>query len=93
MLRWETLPIRIVNGKSIRMHRPLFTATETQDIEVGKKTELDALAFKHLKSELFSYRFLDIDFVRLYEERHNLKRLKFIKMPISASGRCMIRLP
>lgn len=92
MLRWETLPIRIINGRSVRMHRPLFTATETQDIEVGKKTELDALAFKHLKSELFSYRLLDINFVRLYEERHNLKRLKFLKMPISASGRTEVAI-
>lgn len=82
MLRWESIPETVINGVAVKMYRPRFVASRTQEVDT-KKRDIDHVAFESsLRTELFTYRVLDVNFVRFMEERGDPDRIKKLLIPV-----------
>ena len=80
MLRWNDVEEQELFGLTVKMYREPYAASETA-ISVYRGIELDHYAFKHLGSELFAYRILDVNFTAYMEERGDMNRIKKILIP------------
>ena len=82
MLRWNDITETNMFGTNFKMYREPFRAA-TSFKSSYKNLEFDHYAFRHLQSELFSYKIMDVNFERYVEERGDLNRTGVILIPTS----------
>jgi len=80
MLRWNDVADKIILGFTTKMYREPFVG-QNYTKTPHKNLELDHYAFKHLGSELFSYKILDSNFITYMEERGDLSRMGSVSIP------------
>ena len=81
MLRWNDVEDKLIYGLTVKMYREPYAVSESTK-SLYQNLELDHYAYKHLDSELFMYRILDINFVQYIEERGDLSRMKDVLIPV-----------
>jgi hypothetical protein len=84
IFRWQDVQEQEVFDMTVKMYRDPFVAQSTVTVP-GKNIELDHYAYRHLGSELYMYKILDINFENFIEERGDISRLKNILIPTQES--------
>lgn len=82
MLRWSEIDDTTIFGITYKMYREPYRAGITAK-SPHKNLDLDHYAYRHLGSELLSYRILDVNFKQYMEERGNLSRMGVVTIPLS----------
>lgn len=82
MLRWNDVEEQELFGLTVKMYREPYVPSETIT-SIYKKLEMDHFAYKHLGSELLSYKIIDTNFIAYMEERGDMNRLKTVLIPIA----------
>ena len=68
MLRWDAIEEKELYDETIKLYRDPFVAASTSKSPL-KDLELDHYAYKHLGSELFMYKILDVNFIEYIEKK------------------------
>jgi hypothetical protein len=81
MLRWDEVEEQELFDMTVKMYRePFYASKTTKAIQDG--LELDHYAYLNLGSELFMYRFMDVNWELYMEERGDLSRFNDVKVPL-----------
>jgi hypothetical protein len=81
MLRWDEVEEQELFDMTVKMYREPFQASKTTKA-IQRNLELDHYAYLYLGSELFMYRFMDVNWEKFIEERGDMSRVSDIYVPL-----------
>lgn len=82
MMQWADIPIQELYGFNVKAYRPTFIPASTVKINFDPNHGLDRYAKEHLGSELFNYKMLDTNFIKICECLGDIEAIKTIEVPI-----------
>jgi len=81
MFRWQYVSDTTFFGMTVKMYRNPYEPLE-KIIIPSENLELDHVAYKNFKSELYMYKIMDTNTECYLEERGDVSRLKPLYLPI-----------
>jgi len=80
--RWVNVPETEVNGFDFKLLRGRFGSEVLQPVDT-RDFEIDWHSWTYLGTELLSYRILDTNWTRFFEERGDVSRLRELQIPVA----------